>query len=102
MANDELQLEANAKGKSLKTPTMVNKASGKVSTSAYAFSDQNWGEVTRKSTAAAGQRTELELCSIMETACLFALKDGSNVDADKSKDEYALICKSWYDLYIFY
>ena len=94
MANNELQLEADAKGKSLKTPTTVNKASGKVSTSAYAFSDQNWGEVTRKLTAVAGQHTELELCSIMETVRLFALKDGSNVDADESEDEYALICKS--------
>jgi len=102
MANDELQLEADAKGKNLKTPTTVNKASGKVSTNAYAFSDQNWGEVARKLTAAAGRRTENELCNVMETVHQFSLKDGSNVDTDESKDEYALICKSSYDLYIFY
>jgi hypothetical protein len=94
MANDELQLEADTKGKSLKTPTTVNKASGKVSTSAYAFSDQNWGEVARKLTTAAGRCTEHKLCSIMETVRLFALKDGSNVDTDESEDEYTLICKS--------
>jgi hypothetical protein len=45
---------------------LLNKTSGKVTTSAHTFSDQNWGVITKKLLDAAARQTSMQLWGIME------------------------------------
>ncbi|KAF8833663.1 hypothetical protein BDN67DRAFT_985877, partial [Paxillus ammoniavirescens] len=81
------------KGKA-RTPVRLNKAYGKESTAACAFSKQNWGSATRKITVAAGRRSTLQLSNIMELARISLNgvdKKEQASDGLESGDEYDLI-----------
>ena len=85
MQDGNIQLEVDAKG-NLKTPTILKKASGKVSTSAHAFSDQNWGKAMRKLTAVAGWLNTDKLSDIMNEAhCL--INQSPNADDPKDSED---------------
>lgn len=78
----------------VRTPKKLNMASGKDSRTACAFSDQNWGDPTRKLTAAAKRRTLSQLEAIVKMACNSAVgeRDPDSLSNAESDDEYALIC----------
>lgn len=98
VSHPDCQIEVDNRGKTIiKPPAILNKSSGKLSSTAWAFSDQNCGDATRGLTRAAEHRSDFQRWSIMEQAREYAHKltpvaaDGS-LD-ENSDDEYARICK---------
>ena len=49
----------------LKTPLRINEHSGKESSMAFAFSEQNWGTATRKLTERVKLRTASQIAAIV-------------------------------------
>ncbi|KIK74736.1 hypothetical protein PAXRUDRAFT_174838 [Paxillus rubicundulus Ve08.2h10] len=94
---------SSSKGKTaVKTPLHLNKVSGRESTTACVFLEQNWGSITKKFTVSVSRRTTEQIATIIELARVtlldemdMELEDGA-VDSDY--DEYLLICMSLYVL----
>ncbi|KAF8833862.1 hypothetical protein BDN67DRAFT_1017110, partial [Paxillus ammoniavirescens] len=94
---------SSSKGKTaIKTPLCLNKASRRESTTACAFSEQNWGSVTRKLTVSVSRQMTEQITTVIELVRVMLLdemdaelEDGT-VDSDY--DEYLLICKLLYVL----
>ncbi|KAN0101065.1 hypothetical protein V8E55_001049 [Tylopilus felleus] len=62
-------IEVDKKGKiKVKLPVTLNKTSGKVSSTPFQFSEQNWGDITRKLACGAEHRAVNEQKSIMDKA----------------------------------
>ncbi|KIK93426.1 hypothetical protein PAXRUDRAFT_829018, partial [Paxillus rubicundulus Ve08.2h10] len=79
----------------VKTPLRLNKASGRESTTACTFSEQNWGSITRKLTIAVSRQTTEQVAAILELARV-AWLDEMDMELDEgvvdSDDEYSTIC----------
>ncbi|KAF8119365.1 hypothetical protein EV363DRAFT_1411022 [Boletus edulis] len=83
---------SSLKGKlAIRTPVRLNKASGKESTAACSFSEQNWGTVTRKLTTAVGRRTPEQIADIIELSGVAWLDEADSEAVDDSMDEYSMI-----------
>ena len=87
--------QSSSKGKAMiRTPVHLNKASGKESTAAYSFSEQNWGSATRKLTAAIARQTLEQISGVVELAWAAWLTEADPEEAmTESVDEYSMICK---------
>jgi hypothetical protein len=98
LSHYDCQIEVDSKGKTVvKPPVTLNKSSGKLSTTAWSFSDQNWGNATRRLTQAAGRRSNLQRLSVMEKARARTRKlppvGAEGTLNDESDDKYARICR---------
>ncbi|KAG1797498.1 uncharacterized protein HD556DRAFT_1194263, partial [Suillus plorans] len=88
------ELEVNSKGKAVKIPHSLNKASGKASNARKAFSDTNYGVATRGYMKSINRMKESVLRDIWErTKDITAKRHGVPLipDKDDSEDEHALI-----------
>ncbi|KAG1762551.1 hypothetical protein EDD22DRAFT_847009 [Suillus occidentalis] len=88
------ELEVNSKGKAVKVPHSMNKSSGKISGSRKAFSDTNFGEMTRCYMKSIDRLRESVLQDIWGRAKEIALKRRGAPSAvldEHSEDERALI-----------
>ncbi|KAG1897581.1 uncharacterized protein F5891DRAFT_956932 [Suillus fuscotomentosus] len=92
-ANYFLELEANSKGKAVKVPHSLNKSSGKISGSRKAFSDTNFGVMTRRYMTSINRLQDSVIQDIWEQAKKIAFKRRSAPSApdEDSEDERALI-----------
>lgn len=85
-----------------KTPLKMNEHSGKESTMAFAFSEQNWGVATRKLTEQVKKRTIGQISTIIEEARQAPTNLGNKREvatfsafSGESSNRYAEICKSY-------
>ncbi|KAG1879520.1 hypothetical protein C8R48DRAFT_588826 [Suillus tomentosus] len=93
------ELAVNSKGKAVKVPHSLNKASGKTSNARKAFSDTNYGMATRNYMKSINRLGDLVLQDIWErTKDIAAKRCGVALtpDEDDSEDEHALIFDIWY------
>ncbi|KAG1878919.1 hypothetical protein F4604DRAFT_1579689 [Suillus subluteus] len=92
------ELEVDSKGKAVKVPHSLNKASGKNSNAQKAFSDTNYGVATRDYMKSINRLKDSVLQDIWEQMKEIAVKRRGvplTLDED-SEDERALIFDSWY------
>ncbi|KAG2133757.1 hypothetical protein DEU56DRAFT_738943, partial [Suillus clintonianus] len=78
-----------------KAPQAHNKSTGKDSTIPLAFSDANYGQITRSYLAAIEHQPESVLLEISELALSIAMKRSgmpTDMNGEESQDERALIC----------
>jgi hypothetical protein len=88
------EFEVNGKGKAVKVPHSLNKASGKISSSQKAFSDTNFSAMTRGYMMSINRLPESVLCDVWGWAKDIALKRRgahTTLDKDSELDECALI-----------
>lgn len=83
----------------LKTPLRMNEHSGRESSMAFAFSEQNWGTATRRLTERIKKRTASQISAIVQDAREAPLTLGSKSDAPTMgtmSDQYGDICKFYF------
>ncbi|KAG2086535.1 uncharacterized protein F5147DRAFT_659192 [Suillus discolor] len=87
------KLEVNSKGKAVKVPHSLNKSSGKISGSRKAFSDTNFGVMTRCYMTSINRLQDSVIQDIWERAKEIAFKRRGAPSApdEDSEDERALI-----------
>jgi hypothetical protein len=80
-----------------KTPLKLNKATGKESSSALAFSEQNWGACTRQYYISVAKHANTTLSEIVTMAnalivpTLEMLSDDGSLQSDVMKEELAMV-----------
>ncbi|KAG2336472.1 hypothetical protein BDR05DRAFT_896677 [Suillus weaverae] len=92
------ELKVNSKGKAIKVPHTVNKASGKPSSALKAFSDMNYGEVTRGYMKSINRLRESVIQDVWERTKDIAVKRcgaPATLDSEDSDNERALIYDDW-------
>ncbi|KAG1875823.1 hypothetical protein F4604DRAFT_1581771 [Suillus subluteus] len=91
------ELKFNSKGKAVKVPHSLNKVTGKPSSALKAFSDTNYGEVTRGYMKSINRLRESVLQDVWERTKEIAVKRrGAPIILDEdSDDERALIYDDW-------
>jgi hypothetical protein len=97
------ELKVNSKGKAIKVPHTMNKASGKPSSALKAFSDTNYSEVTRGYMKSINRLRESVIRDVWErTKDIAAKRHGAPtaLDSEDSDDERALIYNDWYYRFI--
>ncbi|KAG1837816.1 hypothetical protein C8R48DRAFT_782577 [Suillus tomentosus] len=92
------ELKVNSKGKAIKVPHTMNKASSKPSSALKVFSDTNYGEVTRGYMKSINCLRESVIQDVWErTKDIAAKRRGATtaLDSEDSDDERALIYDDW-------
>ncbi|KAG1782284.1 hypothetical protein EV702DRAFT_960786 [Suillus placidus] len=92
------ELKVNSKGKAIKVPHSMNKASGKPSSALKAFSDTNYGDVTRGYMTSINRLRESVIRDVWERTKEIATKRRGApaiLDGEDSDDERALIYDDW-------
>ncbi|KAG1780641.1 hypothetical protein EV702DRAFT_964226 [Suillus placidus] len=91
------ELKVNSKGKAIKVPHTLNKASGKPSSALKAFLDTNYSEATRGYMKSINRLRELVIQDIWECTKEITMKrHGAPPILDEdSEDAHALIFDEW-------
>ncbi|KAG1781230.1 hypothetical protein EV702DRAFT_962891, partial [Suillus placidus] len=92
------ELKVNSKGKAIKVPHSMNKASGKPSSALKVFSDTNYGDATRGYMMSINRLQESVIQDVWERTKDIAMKRHGApaiLDGKDSDDERALIYDNW-------